>query len=227
MPLYKFIEREFLDSFFTTGCLRLGTIYDFKDIVEHGISRGDHLEGQHGVKRSNNGTLELTKDKHEPIISEMFKMEGEGSATINGGTFVVTRKSPNGFIFCTSNQFTEKLFYDWEREEGLDACYEISNVKGFIQAINKAIASGAFFYMNSDVTYRDETIDYRSEHANINPAFTKFKDKYGWQCENRTVWGPKGPCYTLNPWIVHVPEAIKYCKPLAFIDNGTITYASV
>jgi len=38
-PLYKFIEKKYLDEFFTTGCLRLGTIYDFKDIDEYGESQ--------------------------------------------------------------------------------------------------------------------------------------------------------------------------------------------
>jgi hypothetical protein len=227
LPLYKFIEREFLDSFFTTGCLRLGTIYDFKDIVEHGVSRGDHSEGEHHLIRGIDGTVKLTKNKHEPIISELFKFEGEGEASISNLSIIVPRRCQDGFIFCTSNQYNENLFRDWKREENLDSCYQIINVSGFIQAINDAITNSAFFYANSNVIYTEDKIDYQSNHANANPAFTKFKDKYGWQLENRSVWGAKGPCVPLKPWIIFVPEAIQYCRPFAFIENDIVTYSSV
>jgi len=223
LPLYKFIEREFLDSFFTTGCLRLGTIYDFKDIIEHGVSRGDHSEGEHHLIRGIDGTVELTKDKQEPIISELFK--GEGS--ISNLSISVPRRCQDGFIFCTSSQYNETLFRDWKREENLDSCYQIINVSGFVQAINDAISNSAFFYANSNVTYTEDKIDYQSKHANVNPAFTKLKDKYGWQLENRSVWGAKGPSVPLKPWIIFVPEAIQYCRPFAFIDEDIVMYSSV
>jgi len=227
LSLFKFIEREFLDSFFATGCLRLGTIYDFKDIIEHGMSRGDQSEGEHHLIRRINGTVKLAKDKYEPVISELFRFEGEGEASISNLSIVVPRKCPDGFIFCTSNRYNEKLFKDWKREENLDSCYQIININGFIQAISKAIAHSAFFYTNSNVIYTEKEIDYQSKHSNINPAFTKFKDKYDWQFENRSVWGARGPCGQLKPWIIYVPEAIQYCKPFAFIENGTITYSSL
>lgn len=227
MPLYKFIEREFLESFFTTGCLRLGTIYDFKDIVEHGVSRGDQSEGEHHIVRGIDGTIKLTKDKYEPIISEVFKFEGEGESSISNLSLVVPRRCQDGFIFCTSDRYNEALFKDWKREENLDSCYQIINVPGFIQAISKAITNSAFFYANSNVTYTEKQIDYQSKVASINPVFTKFKGEYEWQCENRSVFGSKGPLVPLKPWIIFAPEAIQYCKPFAFIDNGTIRYTSV
>ncbi|MFT7423146.1 MAG: hypothetical protein ACI8UC_001216 [Psychromonas sp.] len=224
LSLFKFIEKEFLDSFFATGCLRLGTIYDFKDIEEHGISRGDHSEGEHHLIRGIDGTVKLTKNKHEPLISEVFKFEGEGEASISNLSIVVPRRCEDGFIFCTSNQYNENLFRDWKREDNLDSCYEIVNVRGFIQAVNKAISNSAFFYANSDVIYTEDQIDYQSKHANAHPAFTKLKNKYGWQKENRSVWGAKAPCIPLKPWIIHVPDAIQYCRPFAFIENDIVRY---
>lgn len=224
MAFYKFIEAEYLDSFFTTGCLRLGTLHNFKDTVEHGLSRGDKFEGEHQLKRINNGELKLTKDKDEPIISEMFKIGGEGEATIIGGTFIVSRKSPDGFVFCSSHYYNEELFYRWHQEEKLDSCYEIINPHGFFMAITNAIKNSAYFFENKNVIYIDDSIDYQSSDANAHPAFTKNKSLYDWQKENRTIWGAKMPCGTLNPWIIHVPEAIKYCRPFAKIENNHIIY---
>ncbi len=109
MSLFKFIEREFLDSFFATGCLRLGTIYDFKDIIEHGMSRGDQSEGEHHLIRRINGTVKLAKDKYEPVISELFRFEGEGEASISNLSIVVPRKCPDGFIFAPATGTTRSF----------------------------------------------------------------------------------------------------------------------
>lgn len=227
MPLYKFIEKEFLDAFFTTGSLRLGTIYNFKDILEHGTSRGDHSEGEHHLIRGVEETVAISKNKHEPIISEVFKMEDDGELYLSNFSIVVSRRCEDGYVFCTSQIYHEQLFRRWNKENNLDSCYEIVNLHGFISAISRAISSSANFFANSNVTYTADQIDYRSSHANLHPAFTKAKKDYDWQCENRIVWGARGPCGPLRPWIVKVPEAVQYCRPLAFLENGTITYASV
>lgn len=227
MSLYKFVEREFLDSFFTTGCLRLGSLYDFKDTIEHGDSRGDKSEGEHNLIRGIDGTIAITKDKYEPIISEVFRMEGEGESYLSNLSIVVPRRSPDGFVFCTSKLFTEELFWRWHSENKVDACYEITNPIMFFSAINKAITSSAFFFGNANVTYAEDPIPYNSPEANIHPAFTKEKYGYSWQEENRTVWGAKGPCGRLKPWIIYVHEARQFCRPFSFIDGKVINYASM
>lgn len=229
MHLYKFIEKEFLDSFFKTGCLRLGTIYGFRDIVQYGVSRGDQLEGQHYLSRGIDEKLKLSKGSYEPIISEVFDFgsEAEGEVNISGFTVVVPRQCKDGFIFCTSNRYNEKLFRDWNREESLDSCYQIFNVHGFFKAISNAIKNSAFFCTNSNVIYTEERIDYQSDLAGISPALTKVKNKYAWQFENRSIWAARGPCGQLRPWIIYVPEAIQYCKPFAFLEKDIITYSNL
>ncbi|EHH1028503.1 hypothetical protein BT047_RS21925 [Vibrio parahaemolyticus] len=227
MSLYKFVERQFLDSFFTSGCLRLGTLYDFKDTVEHGESRGDKSEGEHQLIRSIDGTVTLTKDKHEPIVSEVFKMVGEGESYISNLSIVVPRRSPDGFVFCTSKLYTEELFWKWNSENGVDACYEITNPRRFIEEITKAISNSAFFFGNANVTYTDDPIPYDSPQANVHPAFTKETNGYRWQEENRSIWGARGPCGQLMPWIIFAPEARQYCRPFSVIDKADIRYINV
>ena len=224
MALYKFIEKEFFDSFFAGGSLRIGTIYNFKDTVEHGLSRGDQSEGEHHLIRGIDGTVAISKDKHEPIISEVFEMAGEGQAHISNLSTIVPRRCEDGFVFCTSYIYNEDLFWRWHKKNNVDSCYEITNPKAFFGAISRAIENSANFFANSNVTYTDKNIDYQSAYANSHPAFTKVRVDYGWQYENRSVWGARGPCGPLKPSTINVPEAIQFCKPLAFLENGGVSY---
>lgn len=225
LPLYKFVERQFIESFFSTGSLKLGTLHDFKDTIEHGESRGDRLEGEHTLIRSIDGTLALSNNRNEPVISEVFQVEGDGEAYISNLSVIVPRASPDGFVFCTSKLFTEELFWKWHTENGVDACYEITDPRQFFSAITKKISNSAFFFRNANITYTKNPIPFNSPDAKIFPAFTKEANGYSWQEENRTLWGIKAPYVKLSPWIISVPDAIKCCRPVSVIDDGEIRYA--
>jgi len=222
--LYKFIERDHLNSFFNNGCLRLGTLYDFKDTILHGETRGDTSEAEHHLIRDAGESLILSPKKYEPLFSEMFDVQGVGEITFSNLSIVAPRKTEDAFIFCSSYIFNEKLFRKWLHEENLDSCYKISNPRGFFSEISKAIESSAYFYANLNITYTEEYIEYNSAEASLNPAFTKHKEKYDWQFENRSVWPAKGPYGNLKPWIIHAPKAIQYCRPFASIDDESVAY---
>jgi len=221
MPLYKFIERKYLDSFFLNGELRLGTIHGYRDTGEYGPIRGDVSEGRHSVMRQIDKPLTVT-DNSEPIVSEMFKVEGSGSVTFSNVSFVVQRHSPDAFIFCTSHDYSELLFLEWHKQENLDACYEIINVPSFVAAITKKIEASAWYAATSRVIYRGEHIDYQSRHANA-PGITKAQE-YAWQLEVRSIWPPLLPSPPLRPWIIEVPDATKFCRPFAVIEKSAILY---
>ena len=225
MPcLYKFIEQKYLRGFFETGSLRLGTVYTFKDIVEYGIHRGDDEEGQHHVVRRNEGVVTLRRDVYHSILSEIFGMEEDGESWVRGGTFIVPRESPDYFIFCTSAFYTEALFGLWNKREKLDACYEIFDPQGFIRAISRGIASSTYFAFASDVVYTDKEIDFQTAEANLSPTITKQRNKYHWQQEHRMLWAPLLPSTPLRPWIIQVPEARRFCRPIALLRGSTFSY---
>lgn len=223
MTLYKFIERKYCDDFFNTGSLRLGTIHSFRDTVEYGEHIGDEDEGIHHIKRSVDNPVTHSKENNEPIISEFFNLKGDGDVTISNMSFVVPRKSADAFIFCTSYLFTEALFKMWNDKKRFDACYEITDVKLFIESISQKIELSAYFVLETKVAYIGKEIDWQSPQANIHPGLTKFNE-YSWQKEHRMVWNPKGPCLNIKPWLIDVPEARDYCKPYATIENNEITY---
>ncbi|MGF1689064.1 hypothetical protein L4C36_20675 [Photobacterium japonica] len=220
--IYKFVAKQFMDDFFERGCLRLGTILDFNDIVTHGTARGDTGEGQHGVIRQIEGELKVQGGKPEPIVDEIFKIEGDGQFTLADISLQVSRRCGNGFLFCTSNEYTDSLFRRWNLEEKTDACYQIYNPHGFFQEITKVIINSVSEYGFRDVVYTPDPIPYDSPHVTESPAFTKEENKYSWQKENRCVWQPLLPPTIVKPWIIEVPDARKYCRPFKILEHGSI-----
>ncbi|WP_321283016.1 hypothetical protein [uncultured Vibrio sp.] len=222
--LYKFVEKQFMDDFFERGSLRLGTILDFNDIVTHGTARGDTAEGQHGIIRNMNGELKVQGGKPEPIVDELFKIERDVHVRMNFKNVVlqVSRKCGDGFIFCTSNEYTDDLFRRWNLEEQTDACYQIFNPHGFYHEITKVIRSSVLVSGFKDVVYSPDPIPYNSPYAKESPAFTKEVNEYSWQKENRCVWEPLLPPTVIKPWIIEVPAARKYCRPFKILEQGSI-----
>lgn len=200
----------------------MSTIHSFRDVVEYGAHRGDEEEGKHKVSRRLIEPITVTHGQHEPIISEFVDIGLGGSLTIEGmGAFIVERRSDDAFIFCTSDFFSEDLFARWHAAEGLDACYEITDVHGFVRAISRAIATSAVYVGTHQVRYRDEHIDYKTPAAGVAPAITKFK-RYAWQQEARSIWAPRYPTPPLRPWVIEVPAAVPFCRRVALYENGAV-----
>lgn len=109
MPLYKFLKSN-IQNLFDKGCLRLGTIYDFKDILTHSLGRGDSKEGRRQINRDVTENLYLNSSSNENVISDSLEVTGNGSVNITNSTFYVIRNSPNAFIFCSSNAYSNELF---------------------------------------------------------------------------------------------------------------------
>jgi len=220
VPLYKFIERKYLYSFFSNGELRLGTIHGYRDTIEYGSVRGDSSEGRHSVIRTVDDVR--VTDNSEPIVSEVFRVAEGGSFRLVNMNLVVQRQSSDAFIFCTSHLYSEQLFLEWHKQEQLDACCEITIPQGFVDAITRKIESSAWYARTSPVAYFNEHIDYRSPSANL-PGLTKSQ-KYEWQHETRSIWPPRLPSPPLQPWGIHVPDAVQFCKPFAVLENSSIRY---
>src|SRR5207253_268033 len=81
-------------------------------------------------------------------------------------------------------------------------------------AISEAIATWAYFACRSDVRYTEGPIDFRDPAA-PHPALTKRYGKYHWQQEHRMLWAPRLPSPPLEPWIIQVPAARQFCRPVA------------
>ena len=216
--VYKFTKKQFMDDFFSTGTLKIGTLIDFQNTEKHGTSVGDSSEGRHRVLQS------VTRTKRvEPgsFLSEFFS-PGDGWS-INNCTFVQRRNSPDAFLFCAAASCYGELFQEWNRRDQYDACYEISDTIAFLEAINKKIASSVAEFAALYPTYVNGDISFQSELRHVHPATIKQRT-HEWQREFRAVWMPKGPVMQVEPMIIRVPEAVQYCRKLALWENGGIRY---
>jgi hypothetical protein len=218
MKLYKFLPKRYLDAFFENGSIRLGTIFDFNDIVKHTVARADSGEGKHTLQRKLEGkTIHLKEDAHEEIISEAFF----GNVTITGhGSVSSMRSCDDAFIYCTSNRYTDEIFKKWNDDDTeINSCFEIFNVRSFFKQVSKAIKFSAYPLYGDNVIYTPDPIPYDSYAAKLNPAITKEKEKYSWQRENRSIWSPRYPYSPLKPWVINVPNAREFCRPYAKLDS--------
>ncbi|WP_131643163.1 hypothetical protein [Enterobacter hormaechei] len=221
--LFKFLEKQYLSAFFSCGSIRIGTIYDFKDTVAHTSARSDISEGKHQIFRGFTSRDEFTNIDNEPIINDIFKISGEGAVSFENVSFNATRDSGDGFIFCTSRYYSKKTFLKWHEDcFKNDACYAIINPGAFFDAITDKIRNSVYECLNANIVYTTDPIPYDSPEANLNPALTKEINKYSWQCENRSIWSPRLPPLRLRPFNIEVPEAIQFCEPLSYIQDGKI-----
>ncbi|MDI6536368.1 hypothetical protein QMA77_05375 [Pantoea ananatis] len=223
MPLYKFISKKYHDEFFRSGSLRLGTIHDFKDIIKHNLGRGDTNEGRHYLSRDFNEMQSFKNVSSEPILRELFDFPDNVTLDIGMLTILSERVSADGFIFCSSGVFDLEIFKRWNADyPEIDYCYEISEPEGFFEKITNKIKSSAFFIGANYIDYAPDPIPYDSKSAGVYPAFTKEEKEFSWQREHRVMWAPLGPCLMIKPWVIEVPEARKFCRPFAALENGKI-----
>lgn len=216
VPVYKFVSRKYLDRFFDTGSIRVGTLHDFRKIEEHGKWRGDESEGKSNVVQH----VPYTDRIEEGSFLSRFIAPGS-VGQMNNNVFIEQRDYPNSFVFCTSSYFSNDLFQRWHAEEGVDACYEIFDWKGYKAEITKKLAPIANPIASSYVTYVAGDIHGESQQRHILPPFVK-KEEYIWQSEFRGLWLHKAPSIDVKAACIEIPEARKYCRPFAVLEAGKI-----
>lgn len=216
--VYKFTKHQFMDDFFATGSLKIGTLIDFQNTEKHGMSIGDGSEGRHRVLQY----VKRTRDVEPDSYLSTFFPPGRG-VSITGCTFIQRRESPDAFLFCTAATCNNDLFAEWNKRDQYDACYEIFDMSSFLQVITTKIASSVSEFAAFYPTYINGDISFQSELRHVHPATLK-QQTHEWQREFRAIWMPKGPLMRVEPMIIHVPEAVQYCRKLASWESGQVRY---
>lgn len=225
MSTFKFIERQYMEDFFKHGRLKLGTLFEYTDVEAHGYARGDSAEGTHTVRRDVK-SISLDSKSTEPLISEMFRVHEGANAVLEDCIFESVRRVPhNMYVFCSSLVYSDDALKLWNQRverNPPDACYEIISVRHFFQSIYAALRRDIRGFRCAPVVYTDRHIDYMDPASKLTPEFTKQRAGYGWQTEHRAVFTPHAPEKPIKPWIVEVPEAREYCRPVSVLDGGEV-----
>ncbi len=67
MPLYKYLPRRYLDAFLNRGSLKIGTLYEYRQVEAYGHVIGDKNEGLHKTELFLPGGGESKKERSELV----------------------------------------------------------------------------------------------------------------------------------------------------------------
>ncbi|HTN94670.1 MAG TPA: hypothetical protein VMJ33_08825, partial [Gallionella sp.] len=185
------------------GKLRIGTLYEYRDIEKHGTVIGDKEEGKKSlymdVKYGN------WTHNNQPEFSKSVLKIGEGGVVhVIDSTIEVVENSPNIFIFCTTEDFDQNAMADF----GYDCCVVIEKPERFFSAISHTIRHKAIF----EGVFRCQYVSRRQPHDadhGTHPAIIK-DPSYKPQKEVRALWKPIKK--NIEPIIIECRDAARYCS---------------
>lgn len=210
-----------MESFFETGSIKIGTLYDYNDESKYGSMVSDSSDGIKTFKGTlNQSYLKVTNSNFHPALSAAIHIaEGSEHCSFSGITFTNVRvKSPNLFIFSTAHTYSNELHDKWLKNEKYDSCYEIFDPEGFFNAISIEIQNSYLYIGYHKVNYIN-AVDVNSYEAYLNPAVIKGGEDFGEQCEVRAIWKQKGPAQRIdiNHRMVNIKNPHLYCRPFKTI----------
>ncbi|RYU62456.1 hypothetical protein EWI61_02930 [Methylolobus aquaticus] len=213
MHLFKYLAREHLRAFLSRGTVRIGTLYEYRQIEKFGAVVGDVNEGSHQTELSVPGgaEIDLSTNSSEAeffrthVLSPELQDAKVKFILQDGAKLIVNSNSQNLYIYCVTHEFSAEVM----KEFGCDSCLEIVNPDGFFAALSKRIRHKATFNSYGPITYANKYTHYTNPHER-HPAAVKSPE-YGYQKEWRAIWIPVKP--PRKSLIIDAPRAIHYCRP--------------
>lgn len=211
MVLYKYMKREYARLLLDDGVLRIGTLYDYRDIEKHGGVTGDDSEGKKSLR------MEIDNEVWEPQTQPDFTKEAiklEGLLQLKNLNFVKIIESLDCYLFCATKVFDQNTM----RGFGHDACVVIENPKKFFVAISRLLRKIAKFNGFFPCQYVSRIIPHDEDHG-FHPAIIK-ETTYSSQKEVRALWSPKRK--NISPFNLKCREASKYCRIFENFNHSPI-----
>jgi len=197
--------------FLSDGELRIGTLYDFRDVERLGPKIGDASEGLKHLRRERVTTIDTRQPDTIPyFLRDRISVRAPHRLQIvASGGVGRTLEDPNCFVFCLTDRFDPAAMKDL----GYDACIEVLAPQEFFRAITMKLRHVvSSFWGAAHVMYRSRTVKVE-EDLGVPPAFVKDLD-YQHQREARGVWIARRP-ETIVPMIVHAKRAARMCRALS------------
>lgn len=202
--LFKYLRSEHIKQFMA-GQIRIGTLFQFRDVEKHLPDIGDQNEGKIHRENTVSGIFNSQNDVNKVWgMSDFIKIEGaDRHCQFNNCTFTKSESSENLFILCLSYRRNDAI---WSK---YNACIEIGNPHAFFYEISKELFFMAEFKGWGKVTYSLRNIHY-TDNPKAHPALLK-EPLFECQYEVRAIWLPKKR-FSIQPIFIQCQEAIKYCR---------------
>ena len=203
--LYKYLKKEYAELLINKGNLRIGTLYEYRDIEKHGKIIGDEGEGTKSVYMEMNNVT-WTKDT-QPAFGKSFFNLGEGGVVhFDGITLEKPTHSPNYYMYCTTSVIDENALVDF----GYDTCVVIENPTKFFLAVNRVMRHKGIYEGVFPCAYQSRRVAHYQDNG-IHPAIIK-PTEYRNQSEVRALWRPKKN--KAEPMVIECFKARQFCKIL-------------
>jgi len=213
-PLFKYMKAEHANKLFNCGTLRIGTLYEFRNLETYGTARGDEGEGTKEIyEHIDDRTIEDSSQNNpqSDFEKQFIKINGTvKNFKIVNLTFSESQDSADCYIYCMSKKFDDKLYEKFKT----NVCVKINSPYKFINAISITLRGyNANFVQLSECKYGERKQQYGVHddyHSSIiKPIFHKLDE------EVRSIWGPnKRRNNYLKPLVIKLQtrHVKRYCE---------------
>lgn len=192
------------------GEIRIGTLYDFRDVERLGPEIGDKDEGTKtltadGFQKLDTGTPETIANWLKDSLNNSIRTNSDGRLVICAGSGIRSKLSvPDRYVYCSSYEFDAALISNGE----YDACLEIFNPEAFITAISNKLKNRGHFLASRQCTYKTRLIPGDMD-TGFDPSFLK-EERHSYQKEMRSVWIPYRD--KISPINIYAKKAKFHCR---------------
>ena len=205
--MFKYLLREHAYALTRMGCLRVGTLYDFRK-NEHRSGIHDPQEGKKKVihstpelkiEHTNRATAHQSKHLRALSTFGAISLENCSFVTISPQNLVQELESQNLFIYCLSSLSTPDLYREFE---GSNVRVHIHDVRAFFNLVTQSLNSiiAVRFRGFQEVRYASRQEHWNGTDWGGHPALLK-EVSYSGQHEYRAIWQPIGNS-TILPLII-------------------------
>jgi hypothetical protein len=184
-PIFKFINRRYIEGLLTKGTIKIGTTEEYR--IPDGIDDG-RSDANESVNIWHPGASTVELDRNHPLVKGAFPngvVPPGGPRKINlsfaKGAKVALHM--NAFLYSGSLEYDLQLAERMLEKFDADACVKIEDTRAFIFALCKTPLLSGYQCHGGVVSYVDSNVtkDYMS-----NPLIKL--EQFSWQKEFRWLW---------------------------------------
>jgi len=209
-PLYKFLPSEFAKELISQGRLRIGTLFSFRALEQHGAARGDALEGSTGALAIVDHASIQPGAVLPPFFAKMISPPRTGQPVrLRNWIFEVAANDEDYFVFSLTSVADRRLF----RAFDCDTCVRISKPRSFFTTLSEAISDRLM--VCDDPVASMKSVIYGSRRGRYSEAFDHpgpfvKPSSYAYQREVRMLWTPAAR--PIEPFVTTVPTLSGFCE---------------
>lgn len=219
MELFKYCKSEHRDMLLSSGCIRVGTLEDYRRTDKYGEMVSDQDEGKRIIGGSITGLSAENEHLYPGIAalrqSKLINIDLRGGGSVRNLTIgKAILESPDLLVFSASSEYSNSTHKCWHAAEGYDACYKILSARLFFRAISQALGPNYRFLGYAEVIYTN-TIDLTDPRCHTHPALIKRTTEFSSQAEFRAVWALTTESESTKPVLLESSRAGLYASPYA------------